>query len=656
MADSPEKILHTLNPYRHTTDIVESSVRLERRRSAQSFGNAEQKIGAYLNRVEDVLGNDALRNRMSDRVIDNALTKHADIPEHYWQYLEKQAREEGLGIIIDDDKAHEIVNSLQNIQREGLENWSSYFEATEEQYPTWFVVHALDNVVRLADFDQEKKTYRRRSNGTVAPFPPLNPEALAYTYGAISGVYGDSSVPVDSTTEQLVKDGNFNKIYSHFMLETKLSLPLPEKQEDVRGEWLYYTPNDVPAIASAAEGTGWCIADQAMATTYTEKEGSFYFFHLQDEETGILSKSAVASIRMVDGNVAEVSGTKGHPHQALEDVLVDEVTDKVFSLEGGAEYYSAMLDKKKIIEMDEKFQDGIPFTIEELRFLYEIDRPIGSLNNYPDVRLNEFRKQSSDHKYQFAQLFGDDAEWMVRDPDDIRAREFDELLENGASVSALIHRVGRKYYLGDKVPDLLSRGADPTVLVDNLMDRAIIDNLSELNAAGALFDSERIFQVAGENTYTLRRVAKSLIEIGIDSGRIAEKFDAKHIERDFRHLIESGIHPDHVTQSLAPGIILTNLRMLLVAGSTIDLNELAAKLKPSQVASQLAVFIKYGATIDTHELMKQLPAETILKYLKQFQQAGVEVDTLELIKKVKPKRLKAQRGWLLAAGVDPKYL
>jgi predicted house-cleaning noncanonical NTP pyrophosphatase (MazG superfamily) len=653
MERTPEQILHALNPYEHTTDIVESSVRLERRRSPAIIGNAEQKIGAYLNRVEVVIGRPELRERLSRLAIKNILTQYDDIPESYWTHLGDIARDEGYDATITTERAREVIDNLQTIQTEGLEQWSSYFDAAQEMYPAWFVVYALENVARLADYNQEKQVYNRRSTGTIAPFPPLNPEAIAYTYGAIARTYNPSDVLVDATTKELVKNGSFNKLYSHFMIESKILIPLPETADKVYGEWVQYGPQDAVAIALAAEGTNWCIADPAIAGSYVKRyDSSFYFFHLKDDLMDIRSKSAVASIRIERGKVAEVSGRKGYPHQAVDDVLVDEVADKVFSLPGGAKYYGALLDKKKLIEMDEKFQDGTPFSIEELRFLYEVDRRIGTLNSYKDVRIKEFRQQKATHLQQLQQKYGAEAAIMVLSS--LEAYNcFEELVDQGVPVDLLVNKIGGdgfmgSYHISEKVPFILAQGADPNKLMSHLDRTGIFDNLAILCEYGAIIDTQSLMQ--GMSKWRIMRNVARIKKAGVSDEQILAQLSRNDIDQFFAQLIvPEAINPNLLLPYLTPSMVISNLPALLQVGVVIDFSKLLPHLRPEQVARHVALLIEHGATIDLEKLMRQLSIEAKLKHADQLRSVGQIIDSDELLARLSPKRVRALRGWVSEA-------
>lgn len=71
----------------------------------------------------------------------------------------------------------------------------------------------------------------------------------------------------------MIKNGQFNAIYSSFLLESKAIMATPERPEDVHAIWKTYTENDIDALTAAAEGTPWCIAGLDVARVYTAEGG-----------------------------------------------------------------------------------------------------------------------------------------------------------------------------------------------------------------------------------------------------------------------------------------------------------------------------------------------------------------------------------------------
>ena len=62
------------------------------------------------------------------------------------------------------------------------------------------------------------------------------------------------------------------------------------------------------------------------------------------------------------------------------------------SLPGGEKYLQAFKDKQTLIRLDRKMQNNEGLSNDELRFLYELDRPIVQLDTYGvDTRIQELK-------------------------------------------------------------------------------------------------------------------------------------------------------------------------------------------------------------------------------------------------------------------------
>lgn len=402
---------------------VDNSFNIMRQRGEKLHGsNADRRNEAYLMRLYDRVDE---RGTQAERALlrvssGKLIVRSEDIPASYWATQEQIRRDNGQAGELSDRDKEILTADIQRQQRESLQAWTSYLAHETCPYPTWFKVYAFDGMSRMATFDSDKKQFRKRDKGTVAPFPHLDAAVLGKTYDAIADFYdlkqedfidqeegSEASETRDLQLEALVKSGNFNKLYSKFLLEKRVILKTPERSEYIHGAWKEYLPGDEEALANAADGTPWCIASPTVGRNYLETGGygnsdiahnedskaKFILFHLQDPETGRLAENACASIRLgTDGQVAEISGL--NEGQALEDALVPEVEAKVKTLPGGEKYLRAFADKQRLIALDRKMQAGeYDFTQEDLDFIFEQGRKIETLDTYnaSDPRVSELR-------------------------------------------------------------------------------------------------------------------------------------------------------------------------------------------------------------------------------------------------------------------------
>ena len=151
--------------------------------------------------------------RVMERIKKYYHKKHvieaSDIPQSYWNAQAKMMIEEGRGGDLEmsgikkktlkDKSGNERTDYLfpdnlkkQNAevvisdQKSTLDNWINYFTSPDaDVYPMWAKYWAFNNMLKLSSFDKEKKQFGKRRKDTVAPFPDLNREALAYVVDVI---------------------------------------------------------------------------------------------------------------------------------------------------------------------------------------------------------------------------------------------------------------------------------------------------------------------------------------------------------------------------------------------------------------------------------------------------------------------------------------
>ncbi len=441
---SPEAVLSKLQPGFATQDrFMDSAKHAERNGLKGATANRERVVATHLSRLDALVQKVGIEKVMKS-AIEELVIDLKNVSKGYFLQQQEVMRDNGqtFDLVGDVETKNILVNQLQDSQRTSLESWSSCLQ--DKNYPTWFKFYAWDGVSKMATFDTAKKEYSKRSSGTVAPYPKANAEAISKVYESIKTFQAEGGMIDDDQMWQLVKGGNFNKIYSKAMLDEKAIIPTPERFEDVKGEWIEYQPGDTEALMSASEGTPWCIAGEDAAKMYLNKKGAkFLLFHLDDDDTDRRSSTGCASIRIEDGHVAEVSGLKGGSQQYLEESLTPIVMDKVSELPGGERYIQAFKDKEKLVGMDKKTRSGEAFSVDELLLLYEVDRRIEytiSRDRVRDGRIEEFKARASDNKEILEERYGIDFEWMTM-PSLEASRQIPELLQKGANPDGLFRKL-----------------------------------------------------------------------------------------------------------------------------------------------------------------------------------------------------------------------
>ena len=688
-------------------DIVNSSFEKARKQNEKLPGkNNERRNFAYLSRLDNMVEKhgDALEQKLWAASAENLVMDYEDIPDAYWKQQEQILRDNGQGRELSRDEKETLAEDLIEKQRESINTWSNYLGDKDCPYPLWFKIYAFDGVSKMGLVNKETKEFEKRDKSTVASFPILNPEVLAKVYRNINEFYGVDKEdwlaqhPDDEKLVSLVKSGNFPKLYAKELFETKTIIKTPEKPEDIEGDWFTYQLGDEDELAKTAEGTGWCIADPNVAHNYleygnyghstnegTDEESSskakFIIFKLKAPNSPDgYSTNGVASIRLdPDGMVTEVSGL--NEGQAIEDSLIPTVKEKVLSLPGGKEFLQKFEDKQTLIRLDHKLQKGEDLTKEELSFLYELDRPIATLDTYndEDPRITELKEK---YGIEYALEKGIDANKLVSNlnPKYI-AFYLDTLLEHGTDidVNELVSNLNPKYiafYLDTllehgadidvnelvlkldpydivrKLDTLLEHGADIDVneLVSNLNPEYIAFQLDTLLRNGADIDVNEL--VSNLDPYDIVRKLDTLLRNGadIDVNELVSNLDSYNIFDYLDALLRNGADIDNIVSNLDPYDIVCNLDTLLEHGADIDVNKLVSNLGPYDIVHNLDTLLEHSADIDY--IVSNLDLSDIAFYLDTLLKHGADIDVNKLVSNLDPYDIVHNLDTLLKNGAD----
>ena len=701
------KVLTLVSFESRNNDIVNSSFEKARKQKEKLPGkNNERRNFAYLSRLDNMIEEhgDALEQKLWAASAENLVMDYEDIPDAYWRQQEQILRDNGQGRELTSDEKEYLAEDLIEKQRESINTWSNYLGDKDCPYPLWFKVYAFDGVSKMGLINKETKEFEKRDKSTVASFPTLNPEVLAKVYRNINEFYGVDKEdwlaqhPDDEKLVSLVKSGNFPKLYAKELFETKTIIKTPEKPEDIEGDWFTYQLGDEDEIANVAEGTGWCIADPNVAHNYLEygnygystNEGTdeesnskakFIIFKLKAPNSPDgYSTNGVASIRLdPDGKVTEVSGL--NEGQAIEDSLIPTVKEKVLSLPGGKEFLQKFEDKQTLIRLDHKLQNGEDLTKEELSFLYELDRPIATLDTYndEDPRITELKEK---YGIEYALEKGIDANKLVSNlnPKYI-AFYLDALLEHGTDidVNELVSNLNPKH-IAFYLDTLLRKGADIDVneLVSNIDSHDIVRNLDTLLEHGADIDVNEL--VSNLDSYNIFDYLDTLLEHGadidvnelvsnldsydivckldtllrngadIDVNELVSNLDSYNIFDYLDALLRNGADINYIVSNLDPYDIVHNLDTLLEHGADIDVNKLVSNLGPYDIVHNLDTLLKHGADIDY--IVSNLDLSDIAFYLDTLLEHGADIDVNKLVSNLDSYDIVHNLDTLLKHGAD----
>ena len=722
------KVLSLVNFESKHKDIVESSFNKARNNKEKLPGkNNERRNFAYLSRLDNMIEKhgDAIEQKLWAASAENLVMDYEDIPDAYWKQQEQILRDNGQGRKLSEYEKEILADDLIEKQRESITSWTNYLGDKNCPYPLWFKVYAFDGISKMSNaLNLDDADYSRRDNTTALSFPKLNAEILAKVYRQINDFYGVdkenwlSKHSDDEKLVSLVKSANFPKLYAKELVDTKVILKTPERTEDVHGDWFEYKLGDEEEIASLAEGTKWCVVDPNVAHNYLvygqysdpgedgdyddyededyedddqsevydqdnikveNPEAKFIIFRLEDPNSpGVFASNGSASIRLdPNGIVDEISGL--NDGQAVEDALVPIVKEKALSLPGGEKYLQKFDDKQALIKLDNKMKEGEDLTKEELSFLYELDRPIATLDTYniEDPRIPELKEKYS---IEYAVEKGVDANKLVSSlgSKDI-AKNLDSLLEHGADIN--VNELVSSLYPDDIVDNLgtllrngadidvnelassldiddillnlgtfLKHGADINHIVNNMSSKNIADNLDTLLNRGADIDVNKLVLSLHPNTIIYR--LGTLLRNGADINVILSNLKPNQIANDLDTLIKYGANIDinELVSSLDADMILENLDTLLKHGA--DVNNIVSNINSSDIAYDLDTLLKYGADIDINELVSELRAFDIAYNLDSLLQHGADIDINELVSSLNSDDIAYHLNILLKHGAD----
>ena len=668
------KVLTLVNFESKHKDIVESSFNKARNKKEKLPGkNNERRNFAYLSRLNNMIEKhgDAIEQKLWEASAENLVMDYEDIPDAYWKQQEQILRDNGQGRKLSEYEKKILADDLIDKQRQSITSWANYLGDKNCPYPLWFKVYAFDGISKMSNaLNLDDADYSRRDNTTALSFPKLNAEILAKVYRQINDFYGvdkENWLAQHSDDEKLVslvKSANFPKLYAKELVDTKVILKTPERTEDVHGDWFEYKLGDEEEIASLAEGTHWCVVDPNVAHNYlvygeyghsrstgadeeSNSKAKFIIFRLEDPNSpGVFASNGSASIRLdPDGIVAEISGL--NDGQAVEDALVPIVKEKALSLPGGEKYLQKFDDKQALIRLDKKMEKGEDLTKEELSFLYELDRPIATLDTYneEDPRIPELKEK---YGIEYALEKGVDANKMVASLDscDI-AKNLDTLLEHGADINNTVNHM-KAYDIAKNLDSLLKQGANINNTINNMDSYRIAKNLDTLLKYSAIIDVNEL--VSELKTYDVSENLETLLKNGADIDLVVNRMRYSDIVDKLDFLIEHGANIDvnELVSRLNSFNISDNLDTLLKNGA--DINVALNKMDPYYIVNKLDFLLAHGANIDVNELVSELKSYDILQNLDTLLKNGADIDLA--VGKIKSHDIVYKLDFLLAHGAN----
>ena len=331
-----------------------------------------ERLLNYFNRLEKIHKRVSESKNKSDEKLlkgfyyDLYVIKPEDIPESYFQNQVKLARERGYGNIrLTNEDKKRMTDQVIEDQKHSLDKWIEYFLYDEESksYEMWEKYWVFQGLQNLGKYDKATYKFSKRDKTTVYPFPPVEREFIFTTLHLM---------------EDYIKDKKGDE-------EIKSALG--------SGKWVKYEQgSDYNILRDSLQGyyTGWCTAAGENFAKSQLAGGDFYVYYSFDNNGE--AKIPRIAIRMDGKNkIGEIRGIADR--QNMEPEMMPILEEKLKEFPDRDKYLKKEHDMKLLTLIDKKVNNNIELTLDELKFLYEIDSKIEGFGYEKDPRINEIKNK-----------------------------------------------------------------------------------------------------------------------------------------------------------------------------------------------------------------------------------------------------------------------
>lgn len=368
------------------------------------------KVKKYLDRLESsnkVFSREkkGALNYLKNRYYDKYVIKKEDVSSFY---LDKRKRLCFLRGAIYSKKRE--INKVIKFQKQSLDKWLDYLARDDISYPMWARYWAFQGMVRLGSYNYDRHLFGSRTKTTVAPFPKLSLEALDKAISLVTLYYEEQDVS-DLEMENLVKQGNFGKIYARFLWEEEVKAKNNLKKEK-EGVWKrYYKGSDYQKLVNDIYGkyTFWCIEDLDKAADYLSMDDIDIYFTKDEKGDYTVPRLAVV---IEYGEIVEIRGISD-TNQNVESEFLDIVSSKLEEIPHDKKFDLALEDMKYLRNILLKDKKSEELSLEDIRFLYEIDGRINFFGKDKDKGLLELLAKR-DKKQDNLLIYGTDSYKRIR--------------------------------------------------------------------------------------------------------------------------------------------------------------------------------------------------------------------------------------------------
>ena len=371
--------------------------------SSNKSDKKRERIIKYFNRLEEVHNKvSKTKSASAEKILKNFyydlyIIKPENIPESYFNNQIELARERGYGNITLTDKNKErMIKQVIDDQKGTLDKWIEYFLYDEESsyYEMWEKYWVFQGLQTLGKYDKETYKFSKRDKTTVYPFPPVEREYIFTTLKLMEDFLKDKKT--EDEIKNALEAGNFKLLYEYVI---KQSMLRGEKQSSsTAGKWIKYEQgSDYNILRNSLQGyyTGWCTAAGENFAREQLANGDFYVYYTLDNNGE--AKVPRIAIRM-DGktNIGEIRGIADK--QNMEPEMMPILEEKLNEFPDREKYYKKEHDMKLLTLIDKKVNKNIELSLDELKFLYEIDNEIDGFGYKKDPRIQEIQSKRNQKK------------------------------------------------------------------------------------------------------------------------------------------------------------------------------------------------------------------------------------------------------------------
>ena len=206
----------------------------------------------------------------------------------------------------------------------------------------------------------------------------------------------------DEEIKSALGSGNFKMLYEYVIKQSMLKDKL--QSNTTSGKWVKYEQgSDYNILRDSLQGyyTGWCTAAGENFAKSQLAGGDFYVYYTLDNNGE--AKVPRIAIRMDGKNkIGEIRGIADR--QNMEPEMMPILEEKLKEFPDRDKYLKKEHDMKLLTLIDKKINNNIELTLNELKFLYEINSKIEGFGYEKDPRIDEI-KSKRNIKKDYALIF-----------------------------------------------------------------------------------------------------------------------------------------------------------------------------------------------------------------------------------------------------------